>query len=101
MDEKLMDVAVVDDGAFIALRSVFGGDLLRAPIDGYDAARRVWNGNVDRRPALIARCRGVADVQRRSPSPASTAWCCRCAAAGTARRATAPTTAAWSSTSRR
>jgi FAD/FMN-containing dehydrogenase len=30
---------------------------------GYDVARRVWNGNVDRRPALVVRCTGVADVQ--------------------------------------
>jgi FAD/FMN-containing dehydrogenase len=29
----------------------------------YEKARRVWNGNVDRRPALIARCNGVSDVQ--------------------------------------
>jgi FAD/FMN-containing dehydrogenase len=29
----------------------------------YEVARRVWNGNIDRRPALIARCTGVADVQ--------------------------------------
>jgi FAD/FMN-containing dehydrogenase len=28
----------------------------------YDEARRIWNGSFDRRPALIARCRGVADV---------------------------------------
>src|SRR5206468_846644 len=30
----------------------------------YETARRVWNGNVDRRPALIARSTGVADVQQ-------------------------------------
>ena len=36
MDETLMDVAVVDDGAFIALRSDFGGDLLRSADQGYD-----------------------------------------------------------------
>jgi FAD/FMN-containing dehydrogenase len=36
---------------------------LLAPGDaGYDAARRVWNGSIDRKPALIARCTGPADV---------------------------------------
>ena len=29
---------------------------------GFDAARQIWNGHVQRRPALVARCRGVADV---------------------------------------
>jgi FAD/FMN-containing dehydrogenase len=41
----------------------FHGDLLRPGNDGYEAARIVWNGMVDRRPAAIARCRTVDDVQ--------------------------------------
>ncbi len=38
------------------------GDLLQPGDAGYDAARAVWNGMIDRHPALIARCRGAADV---------------------------------------
>ncbi len=42
-------------------------DSLRGPVidpdeEGYDAARAIWNGAIDRRPACIARCTGVADV---------------------------------------
>src|SRR3954451_16504909 len=40
----------------------FSGTLLTPDDDGYDAARRVHNGMIDRRPALIARCESVADV---------------------------------------
>jgi FAD/FMN-containing dehydrogenase len=40
----------------------FRGELLQPSSPGYDAARAVWNGSVDRRPAGIARCRGTADV---------------------------------------
>src|SRR5205085_6288971 len=40
----------------------FTGELLQPTDAGYDAARRVHNGLVDKRPALIARCQGVADV---------------------------------------
>ena len=46
------------------LRKSFRGELIQSGHPGYDAARRVWNGNINRRPALIARCTGVADVQR-------------------------------------
>ena len=46
------------------LRQVFRGELISSGHAGYEVARRVWNGNIDRRPALIARCTGVADVQR-------------------------------------
>jgi FAD/FMN-containing dehydrogenase len=44
------------------LRSRFRGALLRPGEEGYDEARRVWNGAIDRRPALIARCAGADDV---------------------------------------
>ena len=45
-----------------ALRPRFGGALLRPGEEGYDEARRVWNGAIDRRPALIARCASPNDV---------------------------------------
>ncbi len=44
------------------LRSRLRGDILGRGDRGYDAARRVWNGMIDKRPALIARCTGAADV---------------------------------------
>src|SRR5215203_5402709 len=37
-------------------------DLVAPDDPRYDGARMVWNGMIDRRPALIVRCRGVADV---------------------------------------
>jgi FAD/FMN-containing dehydrogenase len=44
------------------LRSAFSGSVLEPADDGYEEARRVHNGLIDRRPAVIARCRGTADV---------------------------------------
>jgi FAD/FMN-containing dehydrogenase len=44
------------------LRERFRGALLRPGEEGYDEARRVWNGAIDRRPALIARPAGADDV---------------------------------------
>lgn len=42
--------------------SRFSGHLLTPADDGYDAARRVFNAMIDRRPALIARCANANDV---------------------------------------
>lgn len=52
-----IDEASVDD-----LRASFRGELICPADAGYDVHRRVWNGSIDRHPALIARCTGVADV---------------------------------------
>jgi FAD/FMN-containing dehydrogenase len=40
----------------------FRGELVRQDHPDYDEARKVWNGLIDRRPSLIARCTGPADV---------------------------------------
>ena len=44
------------------LASAFRGELVRPSDPSYEEHRRVWNGSIDRHPALIARCAGVADV---------------------------------------
>ncbi len=48
--------------AFETLAASLGERLVLPGAAGYDEARRVWNGMIDRRPAAVARCRGVADV---------------------------------------
>jgi FAD/FMN-containing dehydrogenase len=53
---------VLDDSVVDKFAAGLRGELLRPHEHGYDAARRVWNGMVDKRPALIARCAGTADV---------------------------------------
>jgi FAD/FMN-containing dehydrogenase len=44
------------------LAPAFSGQLLQPADAGYDEARRVHNGLIDKRPAIIARCAGAADV---------------------------------------
>src|SRR3984893_1426473 len=48
--------------AVAELTPTFSGQLLQPHEAGYDDARRVHNGLIDKRPALIARCHGTADV---------------------------------------
>ena len=51
------------DGASIeSLKAALRGALLRHGEAGYDESRTIWNAMIDRRPALIARCTGAADV---------------------------------------
>src|SRR5262249_30913046 len=44
-------------------QGALSGELLRPSDPGYDAARHVFNAMINRRPALIARCRGAEDVR--------------------------------------
>jgi FAD/FMN-containing dehydrogenase len=48
--------------AFDELGESLRGELLLPTSPGYDTARSIWNGAIDRHPAGIARCTGVADV---------------------------------------
>lgn len=62
MDSISTDMAALDRAALAQLRSEFRGELISPGDPAYDAQRQVWNGSIDRRPALIARCSSVADV---------------------------------------
>ncbi|NJP49556.1 FAD-binding oxidoreductase [Streptomyces sp. SBST2-5] len=44
------------------LRARLNGEVIDRAHPAYDGARAVWNGLIDRRPAVIARCSGTADV---------------------------------------
>ena len=52
----------VDQASIVDLSARFSGVLLRPGQSGYDEVRRVHNGMIDRRPALIAGCLGNADI---------------------------------------
>ena len=53
----------IDDAAVDELRASFRGEVVSPADAGYDEHRKIWNGSIDRRPGLIARCAGVADVR--------------------------------------
>lgn len=55
-------MARLDTGKIDDLKRGFGGTVV-LPGDGeYDEARKIWNGMIDKRPAVIARCSGTEDV---------------------------------------
>ena len=57
-----MPVLTGDRSAYAHLERSFRGDLIGPDHPAYEALRRVWNGSIDRRPALIARCSDRHDV---------------------------------------
>jgi len=57
-----LGAARLTDEQIAPLREGVRGTVISPGEDGYDNARRVWNGMIDRHPALIVQCAGVADV---------------------------------------
>jgi FAD/FMN-containing dehydrogenase len=53
---------LIEETAVEQFTATFGGTILRSHDEDYDEARALFNAMYDRRPALIARCSGVADV---------------------------------------
>src|SRR3954468_534872 len=64
MTTEELQQPVLADGSIAELAEGVRGEVIRPVDEGYDAARAVWNGAIDRHPALIVRCAGVADVMR-------------------------------------
>ena len=57
-----MATVSLDSTGFEELARRVRGTVLTPTDDGYDSARRIWNGMIDRRPAAVVRCTGSADV---------------------------------------
>jgi FAD/FMN-containing dehydrogenase len=61
--ERAAAPAILPDRTGVAsLMAGIRGVVFRPGDDGYDEARKVWNGMIDRHPAFIVRCAGTADV---------------------------------------
>ncbi len=54
--------SVVDESRIQHFRGAFRGEVIGPGDAGYDSARRIWNASIDKRPGLVARCSGTADV---------------------------------------
>lgn len=53
----------MDSAAIATLRNRLRGEVITPHDPPYEQARRVWNGSIDRHPAVIARCADAEDVQ--------------------------------------
>jgi FAD/FMN-containing dehydrogenase len=52
----------LEETAVAELAAGLRGEIVARDDPGYDEHRKIWNGSIDKRPGLIARCAGVADV---------------------------------------
>ena len=54
----------IPNAALDALERTISGEVIQPGGDGYDSHRKIWNGSIDRRPAVIVRCGSTEDVRR-------------------------------------
>ena len=57
-----MSTTAIDSDRLAELAVTFAGEILSPGDAAYDECRRIHNGLIDKRPAVIARCRGAADI---------------------------------------
>jgi len=91
---------MLDDSMVRAFDDAFAGELIGPGDEGYETARRVWNGMVDRRPVLIGRCADEGDVVAALSFARERGLPVAVRGGGGTWPATQCATAAWSSTSR-
>jgi FAD/FMN-containing dehydrogenase len=53
---------MLDEATVEQYKTALRGELIQPADPGYDEARKVYNGMIDKRPRMIARCADVADV---------------------------------------
>ena len=57
-----LEATHIESAAVDELRASMRGEVFGPDDHGYEEHRKVWNGSIDRRPGVVARCTGVADV---------------------------------------
>ena len=62
MAQGAAQTRILEAAALEELRAGLRGEVISPTDATYEEARRVWNGAIDRRPAVVARCAGVADA---------------------------------------
>jgi FAD/FMN-containing dehydrogenase len=59
---KQRDGSTIDRALIETFGNIFSGQLVLPEHADYESVREIWNHDIDRRPGMIARCRGTADV---------------------------------------
>ena len=54
------DEAILSEKVVEGFKAKLSGELILPGDGNYETARRVWNGDIDRKPALIAQCTGCS-----------------------------------------